>query len=156
MQLNEGLISKRKLVCQSKYQSTISIENIHIRWIFGEWAVNVKKILQNILRVNAQRGHKWTQHWLLHEFCIFYYLYCDSISKRDTIGISRKVVKCKYIWVRSRNCGCLVTWFCYQLIAKPSNKTVTVPWPDPYEYMHISGETAVTQRINYFWFRDVI
>ena len=22
-----------------------------------------------------------------------------------------------YIWVRSRNCGCLVTWFCYQLIA---------------------------------------
>ena len=23
-----------------------------------------------------------------------------------------------YIWVRSRNCGCLVTWFCYQLIAK--------------------------------------
>ena len=25
------------------------------------------------------------------------------------------------IWVRSRNCGCLVTWFCYQLIAKPGN-----------------------------------
>ena len=37
------------------------------------------------------------------------------------------------IWVRSRNCGCLVTWFCYQLIAKPANKTATVPWPDPYE-----------------------
>ena len=28
-----------------------------------------------------------------------------------------------YLWVRSRNCGCLVTWFCYQLIAKPGNKT---------------------------------
>ena len=28
-----------------------------------------------------------------------------------------------YIWVRSRNCGCLVTWFCYQMIAKPGNKT---------------------------------
>ena len=37
----------------------------------------------------------------------------------------------KYIWVRSRNCGCLVTWFCYQLIAKPGNKTATVSWPDP-------------------------
>ena len=37
-----------------------------------------------------------------------------------------------YIWVRSRNCGCLVTWFCYQLIAKPGNKTVAVSWPDPY------------------------
>ena len=30
------------------------------------------------------------------------------------------------------NCGCLVTWFCYQLIAKPTNKTATVLWPDPY------------------------
>ena len=36
------------------------------------------------------------------------------------------------IWVRSRNCGCLVTWFCYQLIAKPGNKTATVSWPGPY------------------------
>ena len=30
------------------------------------------------------------------------------------------------IWVRSWNCGCLVTWFCYQLIAKPGNKTAAV------------------------------
>ena len=37
-----------------------------------------------------------------------------------------------YIWVRSQNCGCLVTWFCYQMIAKPGNKTATVSWPDPY------------------------
>ena len=37
-----------------------------------------------------------------------------------------------FIWARSRNCGCLVTWFCYQLITKPSNKTATVPWPGPY------------------------
>ena len=35
------------------------------------------------------------------------------------------------IWVRSRNCGCLVTWFCYQLIAKPGNKTAADLWPDP-------------------------
>ena len=40
----------------------------------------------------------------------------------------------KWIWVRSRNCSCLVTWFCYQLIAKPGNKTTTVSWPDPYDY----------------------
>ena len=39
----------------------------------------------------------------------------------------------KYIWVKSRNCGCLVTRFCYQLIAKPGNKTATVSWPDPYD-----------------------
>ena len=42
------------------------------------------------------------------------------------------VLKSKLIWIRSRNCGCLVTWFCYQLIAKPGNKTAAVPWPDPY------------------------
>ena len=33
---------------------------------------------------------------------------------------------------RSWNCGCLVTCFCYQSIAKPGNKTAAVPWPDPY------------------------
>ena len=38
------------------------------------------------------------------------------------------------IWVRSQNCGCLVIWFCYQLITKPGNKTAIVPWPDPYTY----------------------
>ena len=40
-----------------------------------------------------------------------------------------------FIWVRSRNWGCLATWFCYQLIAKPGNKTVAVSWPDPYVLM---------------------
>ena len=41
------------------------------------------------------------------------------------------------IWVRSRNCGHLVTWFCYQLIAKPGNKTAAVPWPDPFNFLHL-------------------
>ena len=43
-----------------------------------------------------------------------------------------QVHKVVCLWVRSWNCGCLVTWFCYQLIAKPGNKTATVSWPDPY------------------------
>ena len=38
-------------------------------------------------------------------------------------------------WVRSWNCGCLVTCFCYQLIAKPDNKTDPVPWPDPVDML---------------------
>ena len=37
-----------------------------------------------------------------------------------------------YMWVGSRNCGCLVAWICYQLMAKPGSRTATVPWPDPY------------------------
>ena len=28
----------------------------------------------------------------------------------------------------------VVTWFSYQLIAKPGNKTATVSWPDPYDF----------------------
>ena len=34
--------------------------------------------------------------------------------------------------VKSWNCGCLVTWFCYQLIAKPGNKIAAflMTWPD--------------------------
>ena len=42
------------------------------------------------------------------------------------------------IWARSRNCGCLVTWFCYQLIAKSGNKTAAVSWPDPYSNASIN------------------
>ena len=37
------------------------------------------------------------------------------------------------IWVRSRNCSCLVT--CYQLIAKPGNKTATVSWHYPHNVL---------------------
>ena len=39
-----------------------------------------------------------------------------------------------HIWARSSRWSCLVSWFCYQLIAKPSNKRATPPWPDPYQY----------------------
>ena len=46
---------------------------------------------------------------------------------------------------RSLNCGWLVTWFCYQLIAKPGNKTDTVSWPDPYwDDLFISDQVAPT------------
>ena len=41
----------------------------------------------------------------------------------------------KWIWVRSQRCGFLVTRFCYQLIAKPGNKTAAPPWPDPYDLL---------------------
>ena len=40
-----------------------------------------------------------------------------------------------FIWVRSRRCGCLVTWFCYHLIAKPGNKTAAHSWPEPYNIL---------------------
>ena len=65
-----------------------------------------------------------------------------------------------YIWVRSRNCGCLVTWLCYQLIAKPGNKTATVPWPDPYIgrslliFSDVTFKMAAWRPYWIFWFPD--
>ena len=47
------------------------------------------------------------------------------------------------IWVRSQRCGgCLVTWFCYQLIAKPSNKTAAPLWPDPYDTIALDNSLS--------------
>ena len=58
------------------------------------------------------------------------------------ISITGKTV---FIWIRSRSCGCLDTWFCYQLIAKPGKKTATVPWPDLYkDSLHKSGAQVMT------------
>ena len=51
-------------------------------------------------------------------------------------------------WVRSRNCGCLVTWFCYQLIAKPGNKTAAVPWPDPHILVIVRERVSITWYIS--------
>ena len=55
---------------------------------------------------------------------------CCRSGNRRSQSISRYGTD--MISVRSQNYGCLVTWFCYQLIAKPGNKTATVPWPHRY------------------------
>ena len=57
------------------------------------------------------------------------------------VGISSLFQKCT--WVRSWNCSCLVTWFCYQMIAKPGNKTATPSWPDPYMENSINNVVAI-------------
>ena len=83
---------------------------------------------------------EWYQHYIdeamkfdyCHKSLSFYYI-CHH--------------NCNTIWVRSRNCGCHVTWFCYQLIAKPGNKTAAVPWPDPYgqacQIFNVTGQFVV-------------
>ena len=78
--------------------------------------------------------------------CIWYYTHCmcsaDAyktifvltlhLETLEWILIYRASMVLQCIWVGSRRCSCLVTWFCYQLIAKPGNKTATPPWPNPY------------------------
>ena len=72
------------------------------------------------LQPGGLRGKKCTLsgNWGLRAFCILQtsiFFFC--------------------IWVRSRRCGCLVTWFCYHLIAKPGNKTAAHSWPEPYNIL---------------------
>ena len=43
------------------------------------------------------------------------------------------------ISVRSRRWACLVTWFCYHLIAKPGNKIGTLSWPNRYQIIAKAG-----------------
>ena len=101
------------------------------------WWLNAKDIIC-LLNPHAQAG--WGVYWN-HLVRLSIWLsvrpsVCRSIWKRH--GFQSKTQVCSgisisnFIWVRSRNCGCLFTWFCYQLITKPGNKTATVPWPDPY------------------------
>ena len=83
--------------------------------------------------------------------CWWYIVWINDICVTNT---SDK--KCNIIWVRTRNCGCLVTWFCYRQIAKPGNKTATVrdlthlllisitslcQWPTKISKRHISYST---------------
>ena len=69
---------------------------------------------QSLIKHNLKGGGDLTWGVLTSRVCIYYSVHLQCIC------------------VRSRNCGCLVTWFCYQLIAKPGNKTAAVSWPDPY------------------------
>ena len=76
--------------------------------------------LKLILHINCGfRSSKlfcWLTHWgqVMHIICI------------------GKLCHYWFIWVRSRRCGCLVTWFYYQMIAKPGNTTAAPLWPDSY------------------------
>ena len=62
-------------------------------------------------------------HWILLKSI-------DHLQKFEEVFVNY-VIYAQCMWVRSQNCGFLVTWFCYQLIAKPGNKTAAVSWPDP-------------------------
>ena len=65
--------------------------------------------------------------------------YADN-TKNHINNVVKEIIS---VLVRSRKCGCLVTWFCDQLIAKPGNKTAKHSWPDP--YWQISRHTIQNQ-----------
>ena len=54
----------------------------------------------------------------------------------------------KHTWVKSWSCGSLVTWFCYQLLAKPGNTTAAPSWPEPFYKMFT--QSALYQHIEIY------
>ena len=61
--------------------------------------------------------------------CNGYCWQCEAISTWYLYNL-HWITQCilARIWVRSRKCRCLVPWFCYQVIAKPNNKTAAPSW----------------------------
>ena len=53
---------------------------------------------------------------------------------------------CITIKIQLQRCACLVTWFCYQMIAKKGNKIGTPSWPDSYELQPIKFNQQTTAR----------
>ena len=74
----------------------------------------------------------------------------NATEPRKVCFFSIRVI---FTWVGSGGCNCLVSWFCYQLIAKPGNKTVAPPWPNthPFEVItyiiHSSSSKQLQQAI---------
>ena len=79
-----------------------------------------------------------TKHSKAKTVCIFLGIYCRYQTR---LGTPSQLNCCwclgivLTIWVRSRKWGCLVTWFCYHMIAKLGNKTAAPLWLNPHKTM---------------------
>ena len=71
---------------------------------------------------------------MLHETCYAKCGFMNLVSLLMRYSLQEVMTHCSGPGYGSRSwrCGCLVTWFCYQLIAKPGNKTAAPQWPELY------------------------
>ena len=89
--------------------------------------------------------YKW---FIVRGYCTFQYSELNIHKQNDDRDWVQGLTLTEWglvgcIGVRSRRCGCLVTWFCYQLIAKPGNETAAPSWPDPYALTHWGRVTHI-------------
>ena len=111
-----------------QYQTTICTgkRNTQEQMIFGsKFKFSFRKMHEAVITSSAKFQKFCTAANELQSNWFWYLMYSSTMvsSTFKTCGSGHGT------------CGCLVTWFCYQLIAKPGNKTATVPWPDPYVKM---------------------
>ena len=69
------------------------------------------------------------------------------------LGLGHETMVCAvclfiFLWVRPCMCTCLVTWFCYQMTAKPGHKTGPPLWPDPYIISPVSQRQYTLLKMN--------
>ena len=115
--------------------------SLQIIWSFLFQCSQIQLIEQHYIQIRS--SHFWLGleniRWLW--ICVNQFNLYKSISICITMIVDSYFLFCclwnQYvtnmdIWVRSRNYGYLVTWFCYQLIAKPGNMTAAVSRPEPY------------------------
>ena len=105
-----------------------------VSWLPKEPGYQQTKIFLSLERVKWQSLHLILSLFgtilVNHYKEILQVLFCKMPIRKICSACQWEIV---YIWVRSWRCGCFVTWFCYLLIAKPSNKTAAPSWPDPYD-----------------------
>ena len=77
------------------------------------WRTNLLTVLVVNLHIFSSAFFRHSRYWII-------------FHRSD--GILQNGLWSSEIW----RCACLVTWFCYQMIAKPGNKTGPPSWPDPY------------------------
>ena len=109
-----------------------TINNSHVKWLTDtqnqvyHQEYSRSSPIHSIARVGYCSSNICKQWYLQHSTCNS--LRINSLRPEQN---GRCFPDDIFKWVRSRNYGCLVTWFCYQLIAKPGNKTAAVSWPEP-------------------------
>ena len=91
------------------------------------------------MRPYTVQNHSWIKANLLLRTNV------SEICIKTPISFSRK---CIWIWVRSRRWAGLVAWFCYQMIAKPGNKTASPLRPDPYVICKMATILLRPPRVN--------
>ena len=111
-----------------------------ISWLLMAWRHKEKNL-----------SNSWHAEIMLWRIETLYFLpyFQWNVTSRWTPSPWMTNIHASCIWVRSRDCGCLVTWFCYQLIAKPDNKTAAVPWPDRLFQYHGCWWLGNTRRRTY-------
>ena len=113
--------------------------NLLTHWPHGRWWRNVESIIFKFLIQNISWGAYFeiAIRWMLQ-------------NHMASLGHNELTTWITMIWVRSQNCRCLVTWFCYQLIAKPGNRTATVLWPYPYPHAGMT-QPLMHWNVNIYW-----